>query len=54
MKSTKQDLKNDTKTPKLRMRVFGSRADGTNRKNSDIDVLIEGSNSEIKKISESF
>lgn len=33
-----------------RLRVFGSRATGANRPNSDIDVLVEGSDEEIERV----
>lgn len=35
---------------KLRIRVFGSRASGENREDSDIDVLIEGATEEVERI----
>lgn len=35
---------------KLRLRVFGSRASGENRENSDIDVLVEGPVADIERV----
>lgn len=35
---------------KLRLRVFGSRASGENRENSDIDVLAEGPDADIERV----
>ena len=37
---------------KLRLRVFGSRASGENRENSDIDVLAEGPDADIERVKE--
>ena len=34
----------------IRLRVFGSRTSGTNRTDSDIDVLLEGSSDEVERI----
>lgn len=40
--------------PNLRIRVFGSRASGENRKNSDIDVLVEGPGAEIERVKDAL
>lgn len=39
---------------KLRLRVFGSRASGENRENSDIDVLVEGSDADIEGVKQAL
>lgn len=38
-----------TDTP-MTLRIFGSRAKGSHRPDSDIDVLIEGQNSDIERV----
>lgn len=39
---------------KLRLRVFGSRASGEHRENSDIDVLVEGPDAEIERVKQAL
>lgn len=41
-------------TAEVRLRIFGSRASGDNRPNSDIDVLVEGPEAEVQSIKESL
>jgi hypothetical protein len=39
---------------KLRLRVFGSRASGEHRENSDIDVLVEGPDADIEGVKQAL
>lgn len=42
------------KSANFKLKVFGSRASGTNRLNSDIDVLIEGNEKNIEQAKEAL